>query len=244
MIDTIYRLTYSSNFLIHLGKTLHISLIFIFSLTFLQCDTTNSPPEENESSLFSDNFDGENLSTNWHWSNEPDEWDLGITQQGWLSITGNFNSNLWCLDETSTLYQIVKDDIDFDISTRMSCEWGNNLSDIAGIIIKFPSVDNWINIKLWMQGNGTGRLEFQKKCDDLISPVPGYGASGGSEDVFLRIVKISNEYTGYYKTSSEHEWIIIGTTEGFGSLPIHIGLFGGVDQGEGDLSIRFDYFHK
>jgi hypothetical protein len=225
-------------------KTSLICLLFFLSFIFLQCDTTNAPPDDDEPSLISDNFDGENLSSNWHWSNEPDNWDLGTTQPGWLSITGNFNSNLWCSDETSTLYQIIKEDIDFDVSTRLHCKWGNNSSDIAGMIIKFPSIDNWINIKFWMHWDGNARLEFQNKCDDLISPVPDYEASGGSEELDLRVVKKGNDYTGYYKPSSEVEWIMIGTTEGFDALPIHIGIFGGVDQGEGDLTIQIDHFHK
>jgi len=124
----------------------------------------------------------------------------------WLSITGNFNSNLWCSDETSSLYQILENNTDFDVSTRLYCEWGNNSSDIAGIIIKFPSDTNWISIKFWMHGDSTGRLEFQNKCTDIISPVPGSESSGGTRDIFLRMVKQGNNYTGYYKNNSGDDW--------------------------------------
>ena len=220
-----------------------IFLLFILIFSF-QCDTSKSPQEENNQGLFSDNFGGDELNSNWYWSNEPNSWDLGLARSGWLSITGNFNANLWCLDETSTLYQILENDADFDISTRLYCGWGNNSSDIAGIIVKFPSDTTWINIKLWMHGNGTSRLEYQKRCDDIISPVPNSESTGGIRDIFLRMVKVGNNYTGYYKNNSGDDWIEIGTTIGFNSFPIHVGIFGGVDQGSGNLLIQCDFFQK
>jgi hypothetical protein len=87
-------------------------------------------------------------------------------------------------------------------------------------------------------------LEYQKKCTDIISPVPGSESAGGIRDIFLRMVKEGNDYTGYYKNNSDDDWIEIGATEGFDSLPIYIGLFGGVDQGNGNLLIQCDFFHK
>lgn len=235
------RKIYFSRYVI---KIVFISFMISFVFTALNCSSTNDPSEDNKQGLFTDNFDGTSLNTKWYWSNEPDVWDLGQSKNGWLSITGNLNSNLWCSDETSRLYQIVEDDIDFDISTKLYCEWGNNNSDIAGFIVKFPSVDNWINIKFWMHQDGTGRLEFQKKCTDVISPVPGYLASGGSEELFLRLVKEGNEFTGYYKSLSDDEWKMIGSIEGFDSLPMQIGFFGSVDSGVGNLLIQFDFFQS
>jgi hypothetical protein len=233
----------------HLFKNISAKLILIIVLLFillisLSCDTSNSPNEENDQGIFTDNFDGDGLNSKWYWSNEPDAWDLGLTKAGWLSITGNFNSNLWCSDQTSSLYQILESNIDFDVSTRLYCEWGNNSSDIAGMIVKFPADTNWIDIKLWMHGDGTSGLEYQKKCDDLISPVPGSESAGGIRDIFLRMVKVGNNYTGYYKNNSGDNWIEIGTTEGFNSLPIYVGIFGGVDNGNGNLLIQCDFFHN
>ena len=221
-----------------------IIILIMFLPVFFQCNTTDPPSDENTEALFSDDFEGDELNTKWNWSKEPGEWDLGLIRDGWLTWTGELNSNLWCSDETTILYQIIEKNTDFDISTKIYCEWGNNLSDIAGLIVKFPTVDNWINIKFWMQGNGTGRLEFQKKCTDLISPVPGTESSGGTRDMYLRLVKEGNDYTGYYKNSNDDEWILIGSTEGIESFPIHVGLFGGVDQGDGNLLIQYDFFHK
>ena len=218
-------------------KTVLISLFSIVTFTTLNCCVSSQ-------TLFIDEFDGETLDSNWYWANEPDEWDIGQTRRGWLSITGRLDSNIFCSDETTRLYQIVEEDIDFDVSTRMYCEWGNNVSDVAGLIVKFPSVDDWIDIKLWMHQDGTAQLELQKKCNDIISPVPGYSPSGGSEELYIRLVKRGNDYTGYYKAVESDDWTTIGTVEGFNSLPMQIGLFGGVDSGSGNLLIQFDFFHN
>jgi beta-xylosidase-like protein len=225
-------------------KFILLIVLFIILIISLQCESSKSPVEENDQGIFTDNFDGDGLNSKWYWSNEPDSWDLGLTRSGWLTITGNFNSNLGCSDETSSLYQILESDTDFDVSTRLYCEWGNNSSDIAGMIVKFPSDTNWIIIKFWMHGDSTGRLEFQKKCTDIISPVPGSESLGRTRDIFLRMVKEGIDYTGYYKNNSGDDWIEIGTTEGFDSLPIHLGIFGGVDQGNGNLLIQYDFFNK
>ena len=68
--------------------------------------------------------------------------------------------------------------------------------------------------------------------------------ASGNRDVYLRVVKIGNDFTAYYKNSIDDEWILIGTTEGFESLTIQVGLFGGVDQGDGNFQIQYDFFHK
>ena len=196
--------------------------------------------------LYPDDFNGPGINPNWKWQKEPANWDAGSTRPGWLTWIGEFNSNLWCSDMTTRLYQVLEEDEDFDIETRLYCEWGNNQSDIAGVVVKFPAVDNWINIKLWMHGDKTAQLQFQKKCveagDGLTGRVPGYNPTGGKAEVFLRLVKKGNEYTAYYKEKEDQDWIEIGTTHGFDSLPMEVGLFGGVDVGNGKLLIQFDYF--
>lgn len=194
--------------------------------------------------LVSDPFSKRELKSKWNWSNEPEEWDVGLTKEGWLTWKGKLDANLWSSDETTMLYQIIEKDADFDISTRLYCQWGNNASDIAGLVVKFPSSDNWIDIKLWMHGDGTSRLEFQTKGTDLISPVPGSESLGGNRDIYLRLVKKGNSYTGYYKNIPDEDWILIGSTAGFESFPIYVCLFGGVDQGDGDLLIQYDFFQR
>ena len=220
-------------------KTTFQTILFLFLILLVgSCEKSN----ENTKNLFSDNFDGTTLNSMWKWNNKPGNWDIGQTRDGWITLNGNFGGNIWCEDETSKIYQELGENKDFDVSTRLYCEWGNNPSDIAGIIVKFPGGDDWVLIKLWMHGDNTGRLEFQSKCNDLISPVPGFNADNGKAEVYLRIQKIGNDYTGYFKKPGDNNWTTIGTTQGNTTLPIHVGLFGGVDQGSGSLLVQFDYF--
>jgi len=202
----------------------------------------NNPPTQDIP--FTDNFDESSLNSNWKWTNGADLWNLGTTKQGWLTIYGNTDANIFCDDNASFLYQVLNENKDFDISTKLYCEWGNNSSDVAGIIIKFPSEDDWILIKLWMHGDGTGRLEFQKKCSDIISPVPGSESSGGKTEVYLRFQKSGTNYTAYFKNSGDTEWTTIGSQQFPDNYPMYLGLFAGIDKGDGELLVQFDYFQK
>ncbi len=215
-----------------------LTTIFItLTLVLCSCKKANDTPTP-----FSDEFNGTSLNPLWNWAFKPGGWDIGQTRQGWISFNDDIKGNIFCTDESSRLFQTLDNDEDFDVSTRMYCEWGNNASDIAGIIVKFPDNDDWILIKLWMHGDNTGRLEFQTKCDDIISPVPGYSSYDGTSDIYLRIKKTGDNYTGYFKTQDNSNWTTIGTTQGNTSIPIQVGLFAGVDEGTGSLLVQFDYF--
>jgi hypothetical protein len=196
--------------------------------------------------LYPDDFKGPNINSNWKWAKEPKTWDVGKTKEGWLTWIGELNSNLWTSDMTTRLYQTLQENEDFDIETRVYCEWGNNDSDIAGLVVKFPKDDNWVCLKVWMHGNKTAQLQFQKKAleggDGLTGRVAGYAPAGGKTDVFLRLKKEGGKITGYFKEKEEGDWNEIGTTTSFNSLPMEVGLFGGVDRGNGKLLIQFDYF--
>lgn len=210
----------------------------LFILIITSCSSSDGGPDL----PFSDDFNNSSLNSGWIWQNEPTQWDVGNTKQGWLTIHGKQNANIFCDDNSSLLYQVLEESKDFDVSTKLYCEWGINQSDVAGIIIKFPSADEWILIKLWMHGNGTGRLEWQTNCNDIISPVPDSESSGGKTEIYLRIQKVGNNYTGYFKTTSGASWTMISTEAIDESLPMHLGLFAGIDTGGGELLVQFDYF--
>ncbi|HID56488.1 TPA: hypothetical protein EYP37_08150 [Candidatus Poribacteria bacterium] len=196
--------------------------------------------------LYPDDFKGANIDPHWNWAKEPKTWDVNKTRAGWITWIGEFNSNLWCSDQTTRLYQTVQEKEDFDVETRLYCEWGNNDSDIAGLVVKFPTEDNWIMLKLWMHGDKTAQLQFQKKCqesgDGLTGRVAGYAPAGGKAELFLRLKREGDKVTGYFKEKEGDDWSEIGTTTCFDSTPMEIGLFGGVDRGNGKLLIQFDYF--
>lgn len=192
-----------------------------------------------------DEFSGPAVHESFKWQNEPSKWDVGKTTPGWLHIGGKFGGNLWCSDASSRLFQEIIDE-PFEIETRMKAEWGNNSSDIAGIAAKSPKDDNWVKLKLWMHGDKTAQMQFQKKCvesgDGLTGSVVGFIPTGGKTEVWLKLKRDGNKCTAYYKPSENDDWKEIGVTSFPFSPPYEVGVYAGVDTGAGDLVVEFDYF--
>jgi len=192
-----------------------------------------------------DDFNGPNISPVFKWQKEPKKWDAGKTVKGWLHIEGVFGGNLWCSDASARLYQEIADE-PFDIETHMKAKWGNNTSDIAGIVAKSPKDDNWVKLKLWMHGDKTAQIQFQKKCtesgDGLTGNVAGYRPTTGEAELWFRLKREKDKCTSYYKTAENEDWKEIGTTSFPFNAPYEVGIYGGVDSGAGDLVVEFDYF--
>lgn len=199
-------------------------------------------PTINPSSLFSDDFKSTALKDGWHWANEPTAWDINTSRIDYLFFIGNLNANIFCEDNTSRLYQIISNEQDFDVYTHMRCIWGNNASDVAGIICKSATSGDWVLLKFWMHGDLSARLEFQTKCNDIISPVPGSEINSGDFEFYLRMKKLGNDYTTYFKYNEGDAWTLVGTTAFDGQLPLQLGIFGGTDSGNGELIVEIDYF--
>jgi len=226
-----------------------ISLLILISGYFLlnySCKKNDEDdpgtPQPIPSVLFSDDFNQAALKDGWFWANEPGVWDVNTTRTDFLHFIGNFDANTWCEDNSSMLYQVISSDQDFDVYARMHCLWGNNTSDIAGLMCKSATSGDWVILKFWMHGDLTGRLEFQTQCNDIISPVPGSELNGGDAEFFLRLKKTGHDYSTYFKFTEGEDWTLIGDTQFPDQLPLHIGIFGGVDNGDGELQVEIDYF--
>ena len=229
-------------------KRIWALIIFLLSVTVMTFSSCNKDKDDDNdpgvTTLQSDEFAGDNLNSYWKWAKEPDNWTVGSVSEGWLSFIGRHDANIFCDDSTSRLYQEITSTDDFDISTRMYCQWGFNDSDVAGLIVKSKSSGEWVLIKLWMWGDKTGRLEFQGKCDDIVSPVPGSDNSAGSAQYYLRIKRSGHDYTAYFKLSEDDGWTEIATYTFNDDTPLQVGIFGGTDEGDGQVLVQFDYFRK
>jgi len=192
-----------------------------------------------------DEFNGPGVHPSFIWQKEPNNWDAGKTTPGWLHLGGVFGGNLWCSDASARLYQEIADE-PFEIETHLKAVWGNNSSDIAGIVAKSPKDDNWVKLKLWMHANKTAQIQFQKKCvesgDGLMGMVPGFSPTGGETEVWLKLERDGDKCTAFFKASEEEGWTEIGTTSFPFSAPYEVGIYGGVDVGAGELIVEFDYF--
>lgn len=224
-----------------------LSFIIIFALLTVQSckkdeDEDAATPTPNPSSLFSDDFKSTTLKNGWTWANEPSDWDINTTRIDYLFFTANLDANIFCDDNASRLYQIINSDQDFDVHTHIRCIWGNNPSDIAGLICKSATSGDWVLLKFWMHGDLSGRLEFQTACNDIVSPVPGSVVNSGDFEFYMRIKKTGDDYTTYFKYNPGDSWTEVGTTQFDDQLPLHLGIFGGVDSGSGELIVEVDYF--
>ena len=84
-----------------------------------------------------DPFEGNALKNpNWKWSNEPKKWDLGKTRDGWLTIAGEFNRNLWGDDQSNRLYQ--EHSGDFHVETHLIHDYRDG-STVQGIVALSPT---------------------------------------------------------------------------------------------------------
>jgi hypothetical protein len=223
--------------------------LFIVIPSFLLCSSCKKDEEKDDitpvpdpASLFSDDFKSTSLKDGWYWANEPSEWDINTSRIDYLFFIGNLDANIWCEDNTSRLYQIISSEQDFDVYTHMRYIWGNNASDVAGIVCKSATSGDWVILKFWMHGDLSGRLEFQTKCNDLISPVPGSLVYGGDIEFYLRMKKEGNDYSAYFKFNEGDDWTLVGTTQFEDQLPLQLGIFGGTDSGNGELIVEVDYF--
>ena len=191
--------------------------------------------------VFPDEFNGPGVHESFQWQKEPPAWDAGQITPGWLYIDGVWGGNLWCADDSTRLYQNIGDE-DFEIETHIKAAWTND--GIAGIVAKSPSDDNWVKLKLWTHPARDAQLQFQKKCvesgDGLTGEAPGYRPAGGEAEIWLKLKRVGNECTGFYKTSEGEEWIETGTTSFPFKAPYEVGIYGGALGAA--LTVEFDYF--
>jgi len=205
----------------------------LFTILVLLSITINSQAAE----VHPDDFDGPGIHGSFQWQLEPTTWDVGETTPGWLHIEGTFGGNLWCTDDATRLYQEIEDE-PFEIETHMKYVW--TTSKVAGLVVKAPSDNNWVMLKLWTLDAKNAQLQFQKNCveagDGLIGKVPGYAPADGETEIWLKLKREGNECTGSFKTSEGDEWTDIGTTSFPFEATYEVGVFGW------DNTLEFDYF--
>ena len=206
----------------------------------------DTSPKPGDTARFSGNFDdpfeGNALQNpNWRWRNEPDHWDIGRTRTDSLHIEGEINRDLWLSDTTHFLYQETTADA-FDVETHFFAK-SNTSSGVAGLVVKSPGDDNWVTLKLWTRGPTNAVIQYQTKgnglADDMwVEPTPG------DTEMFLRLRKTGNTYTGWYKTRSPDPWIDVGTRHFVLTPPLQLGIYAGVATNSGTLTVDYEYFRS
>ena len=191
----------------------------------------------------SDNFDGTALQNpNWQWQNEPANWDVGETRDGFLHIKGETNRNLWASDASHFLYQETDADT-FDVETHFFSRWDTS-SGVNGLVVKSPADNNWVTIKFWSRDAGAkGQIQYQTRGRGLVAD-PAWRPEFGATELFLRLRKHGDTYTGWYKTREADPWIEIGVANFPLTPPLQLGIYAGVAAPTGTLTVDYDYFRS
>ena len=194
---------------------------------------------------FGDPFDGAKLKNpDWKWQNEPDEWDVSETRDGFLYIkTDDINRNLWANDMSHFLYQETETDM-FDVETHFFARWNSNTS-VNGLLVKSPADDNWVTIKFWSRDAANrGHIQYQTKGAGMgPDDIQWRFGDWGDIQMSLRLKKEGDTYTAWYKAEDDKDWVDIGQGAFALTPPLQLGIYAGVanDQG-GTLEVEYEYF--
>ena len=213
----------------------------------LSVHVSDTPVVTNPTDNFDDSFEGTALQNpNWQWQNEPANWDVGETREGFLHIESETNRNLWASDATHFLYQETDADT-FDVETHFFARW-DTASGVNGLVVKSPADNNWVTLKFWSRDAGAkGQIQYQTKQNENGSGLTsnaGFTPTFGNTELFFRLRKQGNTYTGWYKTREVDSWIEIGVTNFALTPPLQLGIYAGVATGTGTLTVDYDYFRS
>ena len=214
-----------------------------FSLAVAEDDSPERIVTTRISDNFDDPFEGTALQNpNWQWQNEPANWDVGETRNGFLHIESETNRNLWASDASHFLYQETDADT-FDVETHFFAKWDTS-SGVNGLVVKSPTDNNWVTIKFWSRDAGAkGQIQYQTKGRGLVAD-PAWRPEFGATELFLRLRKHGDTYTGWYKTREADPWIEIGVANFPLTPPLQLGIYAGVAAPTGTLTVDYDYFRS
>lgn len=187
-----------------------------------------------------DPFDGTDLKNpDWQWQSEPDVWDIGKTEAGWLHFVPKVNQNLWQSDTTIRLFQETNLD-QFDVETHMVMDYAGDCI-VGGLVALGPTENDWTTIKFWGRA-ADAILQWQHKGRDA-GQVPGSNQPAGRVEVYIRMARDGDTYKGWWKKEEGDDWIAMAPDATIAlTPPIQIGVYGGICAGAGSGTIKYEYF--
>ena len=202
-----------------------------------------NPTADDTVPLFDDPFEGDALQNpNWQWQHAPTDWDVGETRKGFLHIAAETHRDLWITDASHLLYQETDADV-FDVETHFFTRW-DTFSGVNGLIVKSPTDNDWVTLKFWARDAGArGHIQYQASGRGLAAD-PAWHPGFGETELFFRLRKEGNIYTGWYKTRETDPWLKIGTAHVALTPPLHIGIYAGVAASTGNLTVAYAYFRR
>ena len=117
-------------------------------------------------------------------------------------------------------------------------------SGVNGLVVKSPADNNWVTIKFWSRDAGAkGQIQYQTRGQGLVAD-PAWRPEFGTTELFLRLRKHGDTYTGWYKTREADPWIEIGVANFPLTPPLQLGIYAGVAAPTGTLTVDYNYFRS
>ncbi len=238
-------------------QTLMISRKLIILLVAAMLLVVAAPYKSSAQGLQSDEFDGsgQNLQSFWvvqntFWHVQEGNEGSYMLSDGNLVVEGAFYQNLWDVDYTRRFYQVT-DQEKFSVETSLIFDH-KDVCAVAGLIIKSPTQNEWVTLKMWGQGAegafgnlpNTAKLEFQHR-ERHLQHAFGYNPAGGNIPIALRLDRDGDNYKAWYKPDAQGEWVFTGETTVALEGTVEVGIFSGICQDEtedGFLTVTVDYF--
>lgn len=118
-------------------------------------------------------------------------------------------------------------------------------SVVVGLVIKSPADGEWVTLKLWGHGDGSGQVQFQRRGDEtspgLTGRAPGFEAEDGKAHLWMRLIKEGDLFRGMF-ASEGGEPIEVGPTRVKLSPPLEVGIYAGVCTPSGRMRVEFERF--
>ena len=212
------------------------------SLTISPSSDSSDESSASGSLVFRDDFD-ESYNPEWTWIRvDDDQWNL-TDNPGFLRVNLTHTSDAYAGGPDSLLLRFIEEE-NFEIVTRVLFKPERNFQRV-GLVI-YENRDNFVGLlRAYADvGNNPGNAIY---FDNISPDVPGYDDAdyqnfatriADPSDVYLKLRRDGNTYTGYYSLDGQ-SWTLIGEHRS-PIEPVSYGLLiGSSDQ---PISAEFDFF--
>ena len=184
-------------------------------------------------------------SSIWHWVNEdPATWSLD-SNPGYMTIspragdiygTGSTNAKNILLQNAPG---------DWTIETKLECSVRPHAAYQQGGLIAYQDMDNYIKLDWEASNSSSTIIQVCREVNGSATSNSVNGSVVGSDNaLWLRMVKIGNNYTAFYSTDGTN-YNQVGSTYTLNFNNVQAGLISINGSGTNtDLDVKFDYFHS
>ena len=195
------------------------SLVILVCLTFMVVLPTASM-----GGVWRDNFDGAKIGSGWEFTNPPKQCKYEVAD-GMFSIKLEGKNDIWGGQDNAAKLLREAPEGNYSVETRIvikpdaKAKTANTWTSITMFDdAKSPSA-NWLYLA--RGGNSEINIEYAKNNAGNIGPSLKNMAD---TELYLKVEKTGQDYTGHYKIKENDKWIKVGTTKHDALNPSKVGL--------------------